>query len=225
MMNREQIEQTVRDNFKFVGSVQLTVDTHGVVNVEGSLQLRNKKLQQIPVQFGTVTGSFEITSSAIHSLQGCPRVVLGTFSCDGCNNLTSLEGGPQTVHGYYDCQFSSLTSLKGCATRVDRMLDVRHNPLTSLEGLTPGVTQIRLNWDPQLPLLRVLELPEGFQIPAPGQQSWDRTSQPWEKILEPYMGQGRAGAINAAIDLIREGKKIQKQQDLSENPFKKNARW
>jgi hypothetical protein len=182
------------------------------VNVEGSLQLRNKKLDQIPVQFGTVTGSFEITSSAIRSLQGCPRVVLGTFSCDGCNNLTSLEGGPQTVHGYYDCQFNSLTSLKGCATRVDRMLDVRHNPLTSLEGLTPGVAQIRLNWDSHLPLLRVLELPEGFQIPAPGQQSWDRTTQPWEKILEPYMGQGRAGALVCAAELIRAG-------------YKGNARW
>jgi hypothetical protein len=213
MMNKEQIAKLVTDNFKISNDGGFDVDDEGVVHVTAQfIRISNRKLTQIPVQFGTVSGSFVVTSSAIHSLQGCPRVVMGTFSCDGCMNITSLEGGPQTVHEYYDCAYNSLTSLKGCATTVRRMLDVRNNPLTSLEGLTPGVAQIRLNWDPDLPLLRVLELPEGFQIPSPDQQPWDRSEPPWEKILEPYAGSGKKGALAAAAELIRAG-------------YKGNARW
>jgi hypothetical protein len=48
---------------------------------------------------------------------------------------------------------------------------------------------------------------------------------PATHILKQYAGQGQVGVINAAGDLIRKGKKIQKQQGLSENPFKRNARW
>jgi hypothetical protein len=211
MIDKHLIKDLVFEAFKFVGSVQITVEEDGVVNVRGGLQMRKNKFDQIPVQFGTVTGSFEVTSVGIQSLDGCPRMVKGSFSCMGCD-LTSLEGGPEQVEGFYEAQHNRLTNLKGCAIRVTNMLNVTHNPLTSLEGLTPGVSHIKVTYDEKLPLLRLLDLPGGFQIPDADQAPWDYSEPPWEKILEPYSAEGKKQALKAAAELIRAG-------------YKSNARW
>jgi len=210
-MDKQQIENLVLENFKSIGNVQIHVDDDGVVNVSGGIQMRNKHIHEIPVQFGTVTGRFEVTSMNITTLKGCPRVVMGTFSCAGCD-LTSLEGGPEQVHGFYACNYNRLTNLVGLATQVGRQLDVTHNPLRSLDGLTAGVNNIIVNYDANLPLLRLLDLPGGFQIPHLDQAPWDRSEHPWEQILAPHAGEGKPGAIKAAAELIRAG-------------YKGNARW
>ena len=211
MVDKQHIEALVHEHFKVGPNDKIQVDDDGVVNVSGDLKMRSKHIQEIPVQFGTVDGTFDVTGMNIASLKGSPQVVGGTFSCVG-NNLTTLEGGPKEVHGFYHADHNQLTDLKGCATRVDRMLSITHNPLKSLEGLTPGVSHIKLTYNEHMPLLRLLDLPGGFQIPAPDQESWDYSEPPWEKILEPYMGEGRKGAIKAAAELVKAG-------------YKENARW
>lgn len=211
MVDKQHIRNLLLENFKSIGYVEIHVKDDGVVNVTGGLQMRNKHIREIPVQFGTVNGTFEVVGMNIQSLKNSPRMVKGTFSCVGCD-LTSLEGGPEQVEGFYEAQHNRLTNLTGCAMRVARMLNVTHNPLTSLEGLNSGVSYIKLTYDEHLPLLRLLELPGGFQIPDADQAPWDYSEPPWEQILAPYAGEGKKGALKAAVELVKAG-------------YKANARW
>jgi len=59
--------------------------------------------------------------------------VEGNFYCDG-NQLTSLQGAPQTVGFDFDCGYNQLTSLKGAPQTVERIFKCNNNQLTSLQG-------------------------------------------------------------------------------------------
>ena len=59
----------------------------------------------------------------------------GWFKCYG-NQLTSLEGAPQTVGGDFDCRNNQFTSLKGAPQKVDGAFYCSENPnLHSLDGI------------------------------------------------------------------------------------------
>ena len=81
----EEIEEWLKlyniENFTILED--LSVDVHGNVN------LYNKKLTHIPIQFGTVNGYFYCSDNSLTSLQGAPREVGGNFYCDN-NSLTTF---------------------------------------------------------------------------------------------------------------------------------------
>ena len=83
-----------------------------LVDVEGDVNLSDRNLEVIPVQFG---------------------IVKGYFICSG-NNLKSLEGSPKTVGGYFDCSDNKLKSLKGCPKTVGGSFICFRNPL-KIQGL------------------------------------------------------------------------------------------
>ena len=60
----------------------------------------------------------------------------GSFSCDFCRTLVSLEGMPITVDGKFECsRCTSLTSLIGAPEKVGGSFDCNNCPkITSLEG-------------------------------------------------------------------------------------------
>ena len=82
-----------------------------LVDVEGDVDLFNRKLKVIPVQFGIVKGYFNCSENNLKSLEGCPQTVGGSFSCSW-NKLESLEGSPKTVGGDFSCWGNKLESLK-----------------------------------------------------------------------------------------------------------------
>lgn len=117
------------------------LDTHGVTNytitedgvdVEGDVDLSEKNLTSIDVQFNIVTGDFRCTLNQLTSLKGCPR------SCEyfACffNNLQNLVGGPETVRSSYDCSENALTSLLGAPRFITGQFCCDMNELKSLEG-------------------------------------------------------------------------------------------
>lgn len=105
----------------------LTVDVYGDVN------LYDKALKSLPVQFSTVQGFFDCRANQLTSLNGCPKVVSGDFNC--ChNNLSSLESGPTHVGNDFNCRNNQLTSLKGAPDNIDGSFDCRNNKLTTLAG-------------------------------------------------------------------------------------------
>ena len=126
-----------------------------LVDVEGDVDLFNRKLKVIPVQFGIVKGSFYCSRNNLKSLEGCPKTVGGNFNCSRnnlkslkgspeivesgfyCweNNLKSLEGCPQTVGGSFNCHGNNLKSLEGCPRTVGGHFDCSHNNLESLKHL------------------------------------------------------------------------------------------
>ena len=106
----------------------------------------------------------------------------GHFQCSA-NNLTSLVGAPLSVGGGFDCQDNPLISLEGAPLK--------------LKGT------FACDYSHNLPLLRLLNYKKIIIQNGPEQLI---------KIIKPYLGQGKPGAIKAAVELIRAG-------------YKENARW
>lgn len=157
------------------------------VNEQGEVSVTgNVKLtsqvSQLPVQFDVVEGSFECQHNQLTSLQGAPRTVGWLFNCKG-NNLTSLEGAPVSVRGSFFCNM---------------------NPLISLQGAPSHVGQVfYCDYTADLPLLQLLNYAQ-IQI--------DNCPIQVLRILAHHAGTGKAGAIKAAVELVKAG-------------FKQNARW
>lgn len=111
---------------------------YGKVHVDGYVNFNKIDVGMlydgiIPIQFGTVYGSFIADNTNIKSLQGCPHEVGGNFSVS-FNHLTSLVGGPIEVGGNYWCDCNLLTSLRGSAMVIGEHLDCQNNQLTDLSG-------------------------------------------------------------------------------------------
>jgi len=111
----------------------LTVDVNGDVN------LFDKKLASIPVQFGIVTGNFTCGQNNLATLLGAPHSVGGWFDCS-VNQLTSLQFSPTEVGAQFHCEYNQLTTLKGCPTYVKGYFNCSTNHLTTLDD-GPNIVQ------------------------------------------------------------------------------------
>ena len=117
-----------------------TLKAPGVINVEGSVDIKDKSDHITPegenfhgLKFGKVDGYFDCGESPqMTHLRGTPREVTGSFYFSG-GKLSNLVGGPVTVGSKYQVTESGLESLEGCPLRAD-MLDVEFNELKNLKG-------------------------------------------------------------------------------------------
>ena len=109
-----------------------TINVDGSINVDGDVDLTNRKLTKLPLKFGRVTGDFFCSSNYLTSLEGSPSYVY-YFGCHQ-NNLTSLEGGPEIIGSSFNCNDNQLISLKGSPKEVGGYFSCSYNQLTSLEG-------------------------------------------------------------------------------------------
>jgi hypothetical protein len=90
----------------------------GLVDVQGTFDCLTQGLKSLSgIKFGTVTGDFSCADNQLTSLEGAPQTVKGFFSCSQ-NQLTSLEGAPQTVGSFY-CHNNKLTTLEGAPRTVE----------------------------------------------------------------------------------------------------------
>ena len=105
-----------------------TINLDGTVDVNGDVNLFNRKLSKIPLKFGRVTGSFYCHNNQLTTLLGCPVEVGGNFSCSH-NQLTTLEGCPKEVGGSFYCSNNQLTTLEGCPREVGGYFNCNINPL------------------------------------------------------------------------------------------------
>ena len=85
------------------------------------------------VKFGKVSGYFNCENNELTSLEGAPQSVGGDFHCYS-NQLTSLVGAPQTVGMSFVCHDNQLTSLEGAPQSVGGDFSCANNQLTTLEG-------------------------------------------------------------------------------------------
>ena len=106
----------------------------GTLLVPGDLNISNKGLTRLPgLSCVSVTGDFSCATNQLTSLEGAPQSVTGDFSCSR-NQLTSLEHAPQTVGGGFFCSNNKLTSLKYAPQSVGGYFTCSNNYLISLEG-------------------------------------------------------------------------------------------
>lgn len=227
MVDVNKISDLLKEHFKIDGAYEIDPLT-GLVNVSGDISVtddwRVMPITRLPVNFGHVTGDFLCENERMVSLKGSPHLVDGSFYCTN-SKLTSLKGAPKRVGGTFNCYnnrlktlkgapvhvgddfwcgYNQLTSLLGAPDHVGGSVYAEGNPLKSLEGAPTHVRLIfEVTWDPALPLLRSLAYSQARVSGAPAQV---------EQIISKYAGQGKAAALNCALELKQAG-------------FEGNARW
>jgi hypothetical protein len=120
------------------GIENYTINNNGLVDVDGNVNLTNRKLDKIPLNFGAVTGDFRCSDNQLRTLEGCPTDVNGHFKCFD-NQLTTLEGSPIKVGGSFYCSGNQLISLEGCPTEVRGSFYCRDNQLRTLKGISERI--------------------------------------------------------------------------------------
>ena len=109
------------------------INPDGTVDVNGDVDISQKQLTEIPIQFGKISGNFYCYNNNLTTLKGAPIYVGGDFTCS-YNKLTSLKGAPEYVGGHFYCYNNNLTSLDGAPKYIEGDFYCNKNKLTSLEG-------------------------------------------------------------------------------------------
>jgi len=76
------------------GIENYTINEDGSIDVDGNVNLNDRKLTKLPLKFGKVSGDFSCNYNQLTTLEGSPKEVGGDFSCN-YNQLTTLEGSPK----------------------------------------------------------------------------------------------------------------------------------
>ena len=119
-------------------------ETYGyVVNVNKTVNISNKNLKKIEVQFNQIVGDFYCCNNKLTSLEGCPHIVNGHFDCSN-NQLSSLEYCPEIIEGTLWCNNNELNCLEGPKI-IYEWLDCNNNKLT-LNSLKRMNVDIKINY-------------------------------------------------------------------------------
>ena len=114
------------------GVYNYTINNDGSIDVDGHVNLSNKKLTKLPLKFNKVYGDFYCSGNQLTSLEGSPKDVGGSFYCE-YNKLTSLEGSPKEVGGSFYCHNNQLTTLEGGPKEIGGSFNCNNNQLITLE--------------------------------------------------------------------------------------------
>jgi len=106
------------------------INSDGSIDVDGDVFISRKKLIQLPLKFGKVSGHFSCSFNHLTTLVGSPTIIGGDFNCY-YNELTSLEGGPHTVVGDFYCSYNNLTTLECSPSIIGGDLKCTNNNITS----------------------------------------------------------------------------------------------
>ena len=123
--------QLIKELEKF-NIMNYTINSDGLIDINGDVFLHDVGLTEIPFSFGKVTGYFTCSNNKLTSLKGCPREVGGYFACSN-NKLKDLIGGPQEVGRDYYCYGNQLESLEGCAGDISKDFYCYNNKLEMLD--------------------------------------------------------------------------------------------
>ena len=98
-----------------------TINEDGSIDVNGDVDLIDKKLIELPLNFNRVNGDFNCSHNYLTELKGCPKYVGNYFSCS-YNYLTSLEYSPKYVKGSFNCDSNKITDLYGISDYIGNYL-------------------------------------------------------------------------------------------------------
>lgn len=110
MLNtQEKIKDWLDENniINYVINDDLTVDI-----TKGDLDLANRGLKTIPIQFGRVDGTVYLGMNELESLKGSPYYIKGHLNCEN-NKLNNFDDCPQYIGGIIICSFNPIESLRG----------------------------------------------------------------------------------------------------------------
>ena len=99
----------------------------------GDYNLSRLFLTELPKGIPQTVKDFYCYGNQLTTLQGAPQTVEGSFDCSD-NQLKTLQGAPQTVGWSFDCSDNQLTTLQGAPQTVEGSFYCRGNQLTTLQG-------------------------------------------------------------------------------------------
>jgi uncharacterized protein YlbG (UPF0298 family) len=115
------------------------LEQYDVEVYDGNIDISEKGLTKLPFKnLKKVTGHFYCPNNNLTTLEGAPESVGGYFYCY-YNNLTTLEGAPKSVGGSFGCSNNNLTTLEGAPKSVGESFECAYNNLTTLEGAPKSV--------------------------------------------------------------------------------------
>jgi len=109
-----------------MGIKNYTINDDGTVDVDDDVNISNKNLTEIPIQFGIVKGNFRCDENKLTTLKGAPKYIGHTFDCS-YNQLTTLQGAPRYVGGCFSCHDNKLTTLQGAPKCIESNFYCYHN--------------------------------------------------------------------------------------------------
>jgi hypothetical protein len=113
----------------------------GSLFISGDFNIKGKGLTKLPdLTPVAVSGSFNCVGNQLTSLQGAPQSIGGSFNC-ASNQLTSLQGAPQAVGGSFWCNSNQLSSLEHAPQSIGGSFNCAYNQLTSLEHAPKSVSE------------------------------------------------------------------------------------
>ncbi len=122
-----------------------SINSDGLVDVDGSVNLSYKRLTRLPIRFGRITGFFDCHENKITSLEGGPIYVGKNYECSN-NRLTSLKGAPNQIFDNFYCDNNKLTTLEYCPRQIDGNFHCYSNLLTTLRFGPESVDGIVYAW-------------------------------------------------------------------------------
>ena len=117
----------------FYGITNYTINTDGSIDVGGYVNLIGTYLTKLPLKFRNVSGLFYCGHNELTTLDGAPESVGGSFDCT-YNQLTTLEGSPQSASDMFNCSHNQLTTLRGCPQIIGRGFYCNNNQLFDFNG-------------------------------------------------------------------------------------------
>lgn len=184
-----------------------------------------KSLEHAPRQ----VGSMDCSENQLTSLANAPTKCDLTFNCafniklinlegapasctdlllTNCDQIISLKGAPRTIPGRLVVSQTSITNFEHAPEQVGSLLAFGCYELEDLTSLPHIAHHVSMIYKPSMPLLKLLTA-TSIQL---GGSAPRRAAEEVEDILNKYAGQGKAGAIKCAGELVKAG-------------YKDNARW
>jgi hypothetical protein len=152
-------EEDIHSICKIYGIRNYTINSDGSIDVHDDVNLFNKKLVKLPLNFNKVNGIFNCSWNELTSLEGSPKEVDGGFYCHE-NKLTSFEHCPEKINGNFSCSDNSLTSFEYCPKEIYGNFYCFSNKITSFDHLPFSIDGKFICYDN--PIYNIWELFEDY---------------------------------------------------------------
>lgn len=109
-----------------------TIFEDGSIDVDGNVNLYDKGIIRLPLNFRNIYGNFYCSCNQLTSLEGAPKFIKGNFYCDS-NQLTSFQGAPKEINGNFYCRYNKLTSFEYAPKTIRGEFGCECNNIKSFE--------------------------------------------------------------------------------------------
>ncbi len=113
------------------GIENYTINSDGSIDVDNTVLLWDKNLENLPLQFRRVGENFNCNNNKLTTLEGAPEYIGLEFWCNN-NRLTTLEYAPKYIRGSFFCWNNRLTDLEHFPEYVGGGVYIHDNPIYSI---------------------------------------------------------------------------------------------